>query len=175
MPRSLRVALLVGALLSYCFVTRSHSGQASHSNPAPVAPPAQPAATRGPEGSASPSPGKAARQALHAELAERVVQVRKEVAALQARHDATTDAALRRALQQRIEAAKREQRLDAFRIQLRYAHAAGQLETVKELEALIETQMKAPVAPLLPLVPPAAPAGAVRPARPARAIKGGGQ
>ena len=117
---------------------------------------------------------KAERQALQEELAQRVDQTRKEVAALQVRHDATTDYTLRRALQQRIEAAKREAQLDFFRIQLRYAQAAGRLEQVKELEAVLEAQLKQPVTPLLPL--PAAPgAPATRAARPPRPVKGGGR
>lgn len=174
MPRSLRAALLVGALLSPCLAAVSPAAQPAHPSPTPTILPAAPAAP-GPPRSIDPLPmAKAERQALQAELEQRVEQTRKEVAALQARHDATTDYTLRRALQQRIEAAKREAQLDFFRIQLRYAQVAGRLEQAKELEAVLEAQLKQPVTPLLPL--PAAPgAPATRAARPSRPVKGGGR
>ena len=175
MSRSLRAALLVGALLSPCLAAGSPAGQAAKPSPAPVILPAAPPALGRAGASEPPQMAKAECQALQEELAQRVEQTRKEVAALQARHDATTDYNLRRALQQRIEAAKREQGLDFFRIQLRYAEAAGRLEQVRELEAVLEAQMKQPVTPLLPL-PAAAPAApASRGARPSRPVKGGGR
>lgn len=174
MPRSLRAALLVGALLSPCLAAVSPAGQPAQPGPTPTILPAAPAAP-GHRGSIDPLPmAKAERQALQAELTQRVEQARQEVAALQARHNATTDYALRRALQQRIEAAKREQELDFFRIQLRYAQAGGRLDQVRELQAVLEAQLKQPVAPLLPL--PSAPAApAARTARPSRPVKGGGR
>lgn len=174
MPRSLRAALLVCLLSSPCLAAGSSAGPAAHPGPKTALLPAAPVApaASGRRAVLEPRMGKAERQALQEELARRADQTRKEVAALQARHDATPDYALRRALQQRIEAAKREQQLDGFRIQLRYAQAAGRLEQVKELEALLEARMKAPVAPLLPLTPSAP---AVSLARPAPRVKVGGQ
>lgn len=172
MPRSLRASLLVGVLLSPCLAASSPAGQAANPSSTPAILSTAPAAPGRPGAIDPLRMEKAERQALQEELAQRVEQTRKEVAALQARHDATTDFALRRALQQWIEAAKREQWLDFFRIQLRYAQAARRLEQVKELEAVLEARMKLPVAPLPPLAPSVPPGVAAGPARP---VKGGGQ
>lgn len=175
MPRTLRVVFLVATLVTLFVAADSGSGQASSAAPTGLALTAASAAPLSVGQVEELRMSAAERKAIQAELEQRLEQAQKEVAALQARHDATADYALRRALQQRIEAAKREQELDFFRIQLRYAQAAGRLEQVRELEAVLDAQLKQPVAPLLPL-PAAAPAApAARTARPSRPVKGGGR
>jgi hypothetical protein len=115
------------------------------------------------------------RQALQTEMEQRLARTHQDVAALQAQCEVATDAALKNALQQRIEAAKREGQLDLFRIQLRHAQAAGRIAQVQELQAVLDHAAKLPVAPLAPL-PAAAPrvAPAVAPARTVgKPVKGG--
>lgn len=146
-----RCALLLAAVLSIPN-TEAHSAPPpadpsglQHAVPA-TAPVATPPQQTGAGGVAT-----AERQALHAELAQRMRRTQAEVAALQNLYDATTDPVRRQALKQRIEAAKQEGRLDFFRIQLRYAQAAGRTAQAQEIEAVIDAQMKLPMAPLPPL------------------------
>lgn len=103
-------------------------------------------------------------KALAAELAQRSDAAKREVQTLQRRHDATVFAPLREAFQQRIEAVKREERLDLLAIRLRHAQANGRTDDARELAAALEAQRKLPVPALraLPEAPVVAPAEPVR-------------
>ena len=148
-------ALLLGALLLCAAL------------PAIAAPPAVPSATvvvvpvTAPSAAITeiPAPAVADAQALATELARRSDAAKRELQSLQRRHDATHFAPLRDAFQQRIEAVKREERLDLLAIRLRHAQANGRADDAREIAAAIEAQRKLPVATLraLPAEPAAAP------------------
>lgn len=108
------------------------------------------------------------RRQLQRDLEASVLQSQQQVAALQKRIDATSDPALREALNRHIEAAKRESRLDWFRIQLRHAQANGRTDDAKALQAVLDRAALEKVAPLPPL-PAETPRPAARP-QPARAV-----
>jgi hypothetical protein len=97
------------------------------------------------------------RAAMQSEMQARLLQSHQQVALLQQRYDATTDAELREALQLHIEAAKREGQLDLFRIQLRHAQANGRTDDAKEIQAILERAALEKRAPL-----PALPAEVLR-------------
>lgn len=91
------------------------------------------------------------RAAMQAELQARLELSQQQVAALQKRADATTDLALRDALQRHIESAKREGELDLVRIQLRHAQASGRAIDAKQLQAMLDRAALEKRAPLPPL------------------------
>lgn len=110
-----------------------------------------------------------ARRQLQRELEASVQQSQQRVAALQKRIDATSDPALRELLNRHVEAAKRESRLEWFRIQLRHAQASGRTDDAKTLQGILDRAALEKISPLPPL-----PADAPRPVampQPARAVR----
>lgn len=77
------------------------------------------------------------RAAMASELAARRSTERATISALRTRLTTATDPAGANALQREIAAAKQEARLDGYRIQLRYARAAGLEESVREFESAL--------------------------------------
>ncbi|MFN8586871.1 MAG: hypothetical protein U0704_03640 [Candidatus Eisenbacteria bacterium] len=110
----------------------------------------------------APADAGADARALADELARCTVRARADVRALQSRHDATSFAPLRDAFQQRIEAVKRQERLDLLDIRLRHAQASGRADEARELAAAIDAARRLPAPALreFPAEPPAPPAAA---------------
>lgn len=153
-------ALLLSAFLTALAVTASAA-------PPPASVPVSTATIVVPITARATQPIDGDTKALAAELAQRSDAAKREVFALQRRHDATAFAPLRDAFQQRIEAVKREAQLDQLAIRLRHAQASGHADDARALAAALDAQRKLPVPalralPAEPVVAPIAPAVPVR-------------
>lgn len=78
------------------------------------------------------------RSVLQVELDACAQRARQDVGLLLQRHDATTDVAVRRLLQQHIEAVKSEARLEALRLQLAHAEATGRTADASAVRSEID-------------------------------------